>query len=154
MMRRSPSVLGCSMFPPPTFTSSSHDRMLDWERRALELESGDEPRFIRTVGVTFDPDGDTTGTAWWVTAFFAPEIWRRWGVGILHGSLNLWLAEGVVDFPGVTLALPETIQGELKSSHPVLMRRWQHVAVTPAIVQGEALGFVIRGAEFPSKLVE
>ena len=130
--------------------------MLDWERRALGLGSSDQPHFVRTLNTTFDPGRDTTGTAWWVTAFFAPTVWRRWGVGLLHGSLNLWLpGDGArLDIPGITAELPADVERQLFPMARSLAQRWQQVIITPVLVSGEALGFVIRGAGSPSDLVE
>jgi len=130
--------------------------MLDWERRAIGVQLGDAPHFVGTLSATYDPGRDTTGTAWWVTAFFAPEVWRRWGVGLLHGSLNLWLtaSDGRVEIPGLQVKLPEEVLRQIQPGHPDLARRWRQVSITPVLVAGEALGFVIRGSETPDTFVE
>ena len=128
--------------------------MLDWERRALELGPSDAAWPVVRLPTSFDPGRDTSGSAWWVTAFYAPEIWRRWGVGLLHGSLNLWLPdEGVrVEIPGVAAHLPEQLHHQGLSAQ--LVRRWQRVVISPVLVMDEALGFVIRGADTPPTFVE
>jgi hypothetical protein len=129
--------------------------MLDWERRALALGPSDTPHVIRKLGTTFDPGRDSTGSAWWVTAFFGPAVWKRWGVGLLHGSLNLWLThpDERCDVQGVTADLPESARHSLGEGSE-LAARWQRVIITPVLVSSEALGFVIRGAQSPSQLVE
>ena len=124
--------------------------MLDWERRAIQLGPCDEPRILQSLALFYDPRGDLTGTAWWPNAFFASEIWRRWGVGLVVGSLNLWPVDNTTnaDLPGISLALSEDVARLVGKDAP-LIRRWSHVRITPVLVSGEALGFVIRATGQP-----
>ena len=127
--------------------------MLDWERKALRLGWNDDPRPILSLPTGFNPGKDRSGTAWWVTAFFAPEIWQRWGVGLLHGSLNLWLPDDKrIDIPGIPADLPENLRRQ--AVPPDLLQRWRQVTITPVLVMSEALGFVIRAADTPPAFVE
>ena len=122
--------------------------MLDWERAALHLSQGDVPRALYSLSAMFDPTRGTSHSAWWVTAFYGPDVWRRWHVGLLHGSLNLWLEEAV-ELPGVAAAaLPAEIRA--MASQNVQLAKWQQARITPVVVAGEALGFVIRPVPPPT----
>ena len=115
--------------------------LFDWEMSALRsagLES--ETAIQHTCFATIDK-WPGTGSAWWPVAFFAPQVWERWRVGLLHGSLNLW-ADSPVTLPSpVRFKLPDEVGRWID---PKFAERWAEVDVCPAIVNGRALGFVIR----------
>jgi len=117
--------------------------MLDWERRALGLGPSDAPRVLRRVSANYGPSSTipSTGTAWWVVALFGPEIWRRWGVGLQHGSVNLGIHEDV-ELPGIEAEGPQEICTAMGSAG----ERWRRATISPVLVEGEALGFVIRAS--------
>jgi hypothetical protein len=115
--------------------------MFDWERRVLGSAPVDHVLSVRARVET----RATTGTAWLVTGFFAPDVWTRWQVGLVHGSLNLYTAEPL-DLPSpFRLQLPETVRALLLQwKMESLADRWREVDVCPALVDRKALAFVIR----------
>ena len=119
--------------------------MLDWERAALHLGPSDTPRAVQHVAAKYNPGPTDSQTAWWVTALFAPEIWRRWRVGLEHGSLNLWSTEDVHLPTPYRMEMPARIQSQLAAGpYRPLAERWATAGACPVIVGREALGFLVR----------
>ena len=82
--------------------------VLDWEREALARHLNLDRLAGTALEVRVDLTGGT-GSAWWVVAFYAPEIWKRWHVGLIHGSLNLYAASPVELPDPVRFTLPACV---------------------------------------------
>lgn len=122
----------------------------DWERAALGLGPSDEIPVALSLEAQVDKLDRTSGTAWWVSAFYAPDIWRVWRVGLVRGSLNLWARHPVTLPNPFVFDLPEKIRNAL----PVLGKKWARACVCPVIVGKEALGFLIRTPDGDSRFCE
>ena len=114
--------------------------MYQWERDALgietlgELEGG--VRVRAQVGEAVDDD-----TAWWISALYAPQIWRIWRVGLLRRPLRLELPEPLRSPDTMEFQLPEDVPSEVRQ----LAADLAGVRVNPVVVAGQALGFLVRG---------
>jgi hypothetical protein len=57
--------------------------MYQWERDALGIDTLGELKGGVRVRARVEGSFDQAG-AWWVSALFAPDIWKTWRVGVLR----------------------------------------------------------------------
>lgn len=115
-------------------------RLEAWERDALALHPGLDYSVGEEVEAYVDLSSGTR-SAWWVVAFYARDVWRRWHVGLIHGSLNLYADRPVTIVDPALFRLPQYIPPWIGNT---FAQRWAEVEVCPVIVDGRALGFIIR----------
>ncbi|MGD2216607.1 MAG: hypothetical protein PVJ64_07620 [Gemmatimonadales bacterium] len=118
--------------------------MYAFEREALGIESIGEIRGGLTITGTVDMRSSRSVT-WWIASFYAPDIWDSWRVGLIRESICITASSPV--------ALPNPIEfeapwgaGQPAALPDILPRR---IIVTPAIVKGRALAFVVRDPDAP-----
>ncbi len=115
--------------------------MHPWESEALGIVGDVQFEDATVVPVRYLERGPKS--AWLVGAFYSPEIWSTWGVGLVRGSLNLE-ADEPVSLPATR---EFTLSPRIRDPAGRMGWRWRCVQVCPAIVNDEALGFVIRGPD-------
>lgn len=116
--------------------------MHEWELEALDVASREEIEgepFAATV------KGQGTGSAWIVSCLYGSHVWRRWGVGLVEGSLNLAAHHEIALIEPVEFQLSEQAHAWLDAHNPYLAARWRKSIVCPVVVDDAALGFIIRG---------
>jgi hypothetical protein len=115
--------------------------LYQWEREALGIETlGELAGGAQVQGRLEEPPEGST--AWWISALFAPDIWKIWRVGLLRLPLSLRLQE--------PLRQPDPVEFRLSATVPSAIRHQlahlEAVSVSPAVVAGQALGFLVRTA--------
>jgi hypothetical protein len=110
-----------------------------FEREAIGIESMGEIRGGVQLTGRIDLCGDPSLT-WWLTSFYAPDIWDTWRVGLLRTSICL-TAPFAISLPSPMEFDFPTDAGQPPGLPQSLPRR---LIVCPAVVKAQALGFVVR----------
>jgi hypothetical protein len=113
--------------------------MYSFEREALGIESMGEIRGGVQLTGQIEVCGDPSVT-WWLTSFYAPDIWDTWGVGLLRTTICI-TAPFSVSLPSPMEFDFPTDAGQPPDLPMALPRR---LIVCPALVKARALGFVVR----------
>lgn len=112
--------------------------MYEWERDALGIDTlGELKGGVRVRVRVAQPENDPS--TWWVSALFAPEIWRIWRVGLLRRPVRLGLREPLELPDSLELMTPDDLPLEVRQQATAPLA----VHVCPVVMAGSALGFLM-----------
>ena len=112
--------------------------MYEWERDALGINTlGELKGGVRVRARVAQPVDDAS--SWWISAVYAPEIWRIWRVGLLRRPIKLSLSETLVLPDALELGPPDDLPPDVHHQITGSLS----ARVCPVVVAGAALGFLI-----------
>ncbi len=114
--------------------------MYDWEREALGIDTMGQIRGAISTRMRVDLL-NPSAQAWWIATLYGPDIWKKWRVGLLRGSIAAYVDPPLAIPDPLVLDLPEYLATSLAEVTEV----WDRIGVVPVVVEKRALAFAACG---------